>query len=98
MQVNVSAEQHDLKRRGEQVLHYFIPVLDGAVERLDVDISSPPDPLGSPLYCCRVSVRPAHGKVLELEETQADLVLAMTRLFDRTVRTLKRRQVARQMA
>jgi hypothetical protein len=97
MQVLVNTESDPVEKRVRQVLDYYLPALDDHTDRLEVGVVGVRDALDSPLYRCCVLARPARGESLEVEETQADLLLSVTRALDRTLRTLRRQKAVRQL-
>jgi len=97
MQVHINAESDPMAARVRQVLDYYLTELGDHIDRLEIGASGVSDALGSPLYRCSVVARSPRGRALELEETQADLVLSVTRALDRTIRTLRRQRAARQL-
>jgi ribosome-associated translation inhibitor RaiA len=98
MQVLVNADSDPMQKRVRQVLDYYLPALDDHADRLEVGVTAVRDALDRPLYRCHVTARPLRGRSLEVEETQADLVLSVTRALDRTLRTLRRQKAVRQLA
>jgi hypothetical protein len=75
----------------EQLLRFYLNVLEEDVDSIEIALDAPRDALGVALQRCRLSLRLAAGDALDLEETQADLVLAVTRAMDRATRTVRRR-------
>lgn len=91
MRVRIDAVTETCAARVEQLLRFYLTVLEGDVEAIEIALDAPPDPLGLTLYRCRVHLVLALGRTLDIEETQAGLELATTRALDRAVRTLRRR-------
>lgn len=77
----------------EQLLRFY---LTGFEEegRVEIRVESVLDPLGTRLYRCSLCARPRNADAVMLTECQSDLVLAVGRLLDRSVRTLRRRTLA----
>ena len=75
----------------EQVLQFYLNGLDDQVDRLELVVEPVHDSLGNSLHRCAIAATLSRGGVLELEETQGDMLLAVNRILDRSVRTLRRR-------
>jgi ribosome-associated translation inhibitor RaiA len=97
MQVLVNADSGPMEKRVRQVLDFYLTALDDHTDRLEVGVMGVRDALDSPLYRCCVQARPPRGEPLEVEETQADMVLSVTRALDRTLRTLRRQKAVRHL-
>lgn len=95
MHLQIHAEGEPMTRQVEKVLQYYLPNLDDGVERFRVDVRSVTDALDKRLYRCEIQATLTRGERFDIEETQADLVLTITRALDRSVRTLRRRQTVR---
>lgn len=91
MRVQIDADTKAHAAQVEQLLRFYLTVLDGDVEAIEIKLDAPPDPLGLTLYRCRVDLAFGMGRSLDIQETQASLALATTRALDRAVRTLRRR-------
>lgn len=91
MQVQVAACDDAVAAQVRQLLAFYLTGLEGDVERIAIEVEQREDRLGVLLHCCRVNARLANGDSIEISETQADLVLAITRVLDRSIRTLRRR-------
>lgn len=97
MQIQIHAEGGAVTQQVEKVLQYYLPALDDGIERLRVDVQSLHDELDNRLFRCEITATLPRGERFDLEETQADLVLTITRALDRTARTLRRRQATRNL-
>ena len=97
MQIQIHADGGDTFEQVEKVLQYYLPALDDGIERFRIDVQPLRDELGNRLYRCEIQATLVRGEPFDLEETQADLVLTITRALDRTARTLRRRQATRSM-
>lgn len=95
MQIQVQAHDDAMAEQVETVLQYYLPSLDDGIDRFRILVEPLRDTLDNRLYRCEVLASLPRGDSLRLEETQADLVLTVTRALDRTVRTLRRRQSTR---
>lgn len=98
MQSRIKATDDATARRVEQALQFYLSGLEDQVERLDLAVQPVSDPLGNALHRCTIVAGLVHGGVLELEETQGDMLLAVNRILDRSVRTLRRRGPAGRVA
>jgi hypothetical protein len=97
MQIRIQAGNDPMAEKAEKVLHYYLPELDERLQDIEIRVAPVRDALDTPLFRCAVQATLLHGDELAIEETQADLVLTITRALDRTVRTLRRRQATRQL-
>jgi hypothetical protein len=91
MRVEISADNDAIADQVDQLSRFYLVGLEESVDSISVVVDEQRDTLGKPLLRCRVLGRLSHGEPLEVVETQADTVLAITRALDRTVRTLRRR-------
>ncbi len=91
MRVDISADSDAVADQVDQLSRFYLVGLEESVDAISVVVDELCDPLGEPLVRCRVFGRSSHGEPLEVVETQADPVLAITRALDRTVRALRRR-------
>jgi hypothetical protein len=91
MEVRVHTPDDALAGQVEQMLRFYLTGLDGQIDELFVRVESTRDTLGAPLVQCQVIASAGRGGELVIEETQSDLVRALTRALDRCVRTLRRR-------
>lgn len=91
MQFRIKARDVATTRQVEQVLQFYLIGIDGQVDHLEIAVETIRDTLDNFLYRCSVVATLHRGGTLELEETQGDLILAVNRVLDRSVRTLRRR-------
>jgi hypothetical protein len=91
MRVQISADSAAVAGQVDQLSRFYLTGLEEGVVSISIVVARRRDPLGKPLVRCQVLGRPSHGESIEVVETQADPVLAITRALDRTVRTLRRR-------
>jgi hypothetical protein len=94
LEVRVHASDDALAGQVEQMLGFYLTGLDGQLDELFVRVEATRDPLGGPLVQCQVIAAAGRGDELVIEETQADLLRALTRALDRCVRTLRRRSAS----
>jgi len=92
MYVRVNASDADVARQVEKVMQFYLTSVADDVESIAVTIDDVSGRLGSSLKRCRVDGTLFAGETVEVVETQADLILAVTRAMDRCVRTIRRRQ------
>jgi hypothetical protein len=92
MQTQVTAETDAMARQVRQLLDFYLTGIAEDLHRIDITVRSLDDPLGRRLFHCHLRAAPWRGQPLEIDEQQADLVLAVTRVLDRCSRTLRRRQ------
>jgi hypothetical protein len=90
MQIHVNAPSDEVTGQVRQLLLFYLTGLEGQVERIAIDVDRFRDRLDTPLHLCSVSAASC-GREFRVDEIQGDLVLAITRALDRTVRTLRRR-------
>ena len=93
MQVRVESPDPTLAEEARQRLQYHLNVLQPLAE-LVIRVETATDPFGVPLFNCRLRARPVAGRELRVDETQAEIGLALGRCLDRCVRALRRRQVS----
>lgn len=98
MQIQIETENERVQTQVEQMLQYYLTGLEDGIERMHIVLQPMRDRLGTPLFCCAIHAQLSRGGILEFEETQADLNMAVTRVLDRTVRTLRRRSVPVRLA
>jgi hypothetical protein len=91
MQIQVDAHSDEVVEQAGQLLSFYLANLEGEVDRIDIAIESSTDRVGMPLHRCRVRIRTGYGWRSEVEEIQSDLLPAITRALDRSVRTMRRR-------
>lgn len=97
MQVQVKAESEAMAEQVRQLLDFYLTGLAADLHRVDITLTSLRDPLGHKLFHCRLRAVPSRGQPLDIDERQADLLLAITRMLDRCSRTLRRRQYRQQL-
>ncbi len=91
MQTLVVSDHVELREQTDRLLSYYLGDLERNVATLTISVDSVRDSLDNDLYRCRAEVLCTDGETIVVDETQADLTLVVTRLLDRTVRTLHRR-------
>ena len=91
MQIQVHAHNDAVFEQVGQLLGFYLSGLEGETGRIDIVTDSSLDRLGAHLYRCHVCIRSGYGWQSEIEETQPDLALAITRALDRSSRTIRRR-------
>jgi hypothetical protein len=97
MQIQVKAETDAMAEQVRQLLDFYLTGLVGELHRVEIVLRSRYDPLGHRLFHCHLDAAPWRGQAVEIDEHQADLVLAVTRVLDRCSRTLRRRQYRQQL-
>lgn len=98
MQIQVHAHSDAVFEQVSQLLGFYLSGLEGEVGRIDIVTDSSLGRLGAHLYRCHVCIRSGYGWRSEIEETQPDLALAITRALDRSSRTIHRRLKLRRQA
>ena len=91
MRLQISADSDAVSGQVDQLSRFYLTGLEEGVVSISIVVARRRDPLGKPLVRCEVLGCLSHGESIEVVETQADLVLAITRALDRTVRTVRRR-------
>jgi hypothetical protein len=92
LQIQVTADSEAKAEQVRQLLDFYLAGLGGELHRIDLGLETDQDPLGRPLFHCRLQAHPWRGQTLHIEEHQADLVLAVTRVLDRCARALRRQR------
>lgn len=90
MRVRVESADPRLAAEARQRLQYQRNALQ-PLAALVIRVDSATDPFGVPLFRCRLRARAAAGREVRVEETQAEIGLALGRCLDRCVRVLRRR-------
>lgn len=91
MQLQIRTNDPALEAQVEQLLQFYLSGLADSVRGIEVTVDSRRDSLDKPVYRCRVQAATARGGELDIEETQADLVVAITRALTRCARCVQRR-------
>jgi hypothetical protein len=92
MYVRVNANDTDVTKQVEKVMQFYLTSVTSDLESIAVSIDDVSDRLGANLKRCTVCGLLVAGDAVEVVETQADLMLAVTRAMDRCVRTVRRRR------
>jgi hypothetical protein len=92
MHVRVKADEAEVAKRVEKVMHFYLTSVASEIDSISVTIVDVSDRLGANLKRCAVDGVMASGDRMQIVETQSDLMVAVTRALDRCVRTIRRRQ------
>jgi hypothetical protein len=92
MNVRVKANDPEVSKQVEKVMNFYLTSVASEVQSISVTIDAVSDRLGADLKRCTLDGVTAGGDVLQIVETQSDLMLAVTRAMDRCVRGIRRRQ------
>lgn len=73
-----------------RLLQYGLSRQQTEIKSLFLSVKPVQDKLGTRLNHCRLRTRLKHGEQIEVEELQADLDLALTRILQRCMRAVRR--------
>lgn len=96
--VVVDPRAQALGQRVEELALYYLGGHQGGSSRLRLTVDEYEDRLGMHLYRCRAEVEVAPGRLLEFEEVQPDLAVAVKRAVERSSRSESRWRLRRQFA
>ena len=91
MHVHIETADDVGGERVTQLLQYSLNGHREDIEKLQLDVATIRNPLGTELQRCRLRALLRHGPPIEVEEVQSRLDLAVTRALDRCVRNIRRR-------
>jgi len=94
MLVHVETADDVGRERVTQLLQYSLNGHREDIDSLQLGVATIQDPLGTKLYRCRLRALLRHGPPIEVEDVQSRLDLAVTRVLERSVRTIQRRRGA----
>jgi hypothetical protein len=90
MEIRIDAPDKQAAAQADQLLKFYLTGLGQDIGRVRVCVQRQQDPLGAELHRCRVEVVLNKGQLLDIDETQSDLALAIMRAFGRAARTTRR--------
>ncbi len=91
MQVHIDTEDEPERERIMQRLIYSLNAQRQDIGHVRLTLTPVSDPLGTRLFRCRLRAKLRDGQRIELDETQSNRDLALTRVLERCARTARRR-------
>ena len=91
MQVHIDTKDELERERIVKRLMYSLNTRREDIDCVRLSLTPISDALGVKLHRCRLHTRLRGGQVIELDETQPDPALAVTRALERCARTVQRR-------
>lgn len=92
MKMRVESADPATTEQVQRLLRYAGVAIQPYVAEASVRVNEQTDERDNALVRCRVQLNQLDGKLISVEELQPTLELAVTRAFERAVRTAKRRQ------
>ena len=92
MKMRIESSNSATIKQVRRMLRYTCAVIQPYVSEARVWVDEHTDILDNNLVRCRVQLRQYNGELETVNELQPTLELAVTRAFERGVRTVKRRQ------